>query len=376
MKKKAFNNEIDLLEILLTILNNKKKVFLIAALTTAVVLLLGLQIAKDDRIKITTQFTSISIFDENLYEGFNFVVANPMSTSSANTMYLNIFFTQKIDSRMLLNLFETALRDDMEESVNKFFLSKREGYDNEKVYQDAVLDFLSSIKVNTQKKIIEFNSHNIDSEKDWLNFLSFLELNINKSIQKFLQLKMSKTLNAASLIKKNNIEDLKKKIEILTRDYKLQTKMRLSFLEEQAILAREGNVATSIDTTTSLNLESSQPLYYLKGYQVIEKEIELIKKRTSPYNFVNGLSNLEKEIDTLINHQAIKRINLEFNKTPIFNDDKFSAGSIRIASTKFKRSKITIYNMIFVSSFIGIIIGVLYVLMQNTFLIKLKSRRN
>ena len=109
---------------------------------------------------------------------------------------------------------------------------------------------------------------------------------------------------------------------------------------------------------------------------VIEKEIELIKNRTDLYNFVSDIPELEKKKYALINQQTLKRIELEFNKTPIFSNDKFLAGSVMISSSKFEGSKISINNMIILSCFIGIIIGVLYVIMQNTFLIKLKSRRN
>ena len=134
MKKKAFNNETDLLEILLTILNNKMKVFLIAALTTAI-LLFGFQITQGDKVKITTKLRPISILDETLYESFNFALAYTKSNTS------HFFIDQTIDKEILFNLFTTLIKEDIKKSVDRYFLSKREDYDNEKVYSDAVLQF-------------------------------------------------------------------------------------------------------------------------------------------------------------------------------------------------------------------------------------------
>jgi len=379
MKKKAFNNEENLLEILLTILNNKMKVFLIAALTTAI-LLLGFQITQDDKVKITTELRPISIFDETLYESFNFAIvsANNLGRTYTNSNTSGIFFNQKIDRKILFNLFTTSIKEDIKKSVNRFFLSKREDYDNEKVYRDAVNQFLLSIKINTTTKIIEFKSHNKGEEKDWINFLSFLQLNTNKSVQKFIQLRMNKTLSGAILIKNNKIEDIERAIESSVKNYELMIKMRISFLEEQATLAREGNIVSNINPLDSKSdiKNFSETLYYLKGYQVIEKEIELIKNRTDLYNFVTGIPELEKKKDALTNQQTIKRIEVEFNKTPIFSDNKFLAGSVMISSSKFKRSKISINNMIILSCFIGIIIGVLCVIIQNASLNILRPRRN
>ena len=379
MKKKAFNNEENLLEILLTILNNKMKVFLIAALTTAI-LLLGFQITQDDKVKITTELRPISIFDETLYESFNFAIvsANNLGRTYTKSNTSGIFFNQKIDRKILFNLFTTSIKEDIKKSVNRFFLSKREDYDNEKVYRDAVNQFLLSIKINTTTKIIEFKSHNKGEEKDWINFLSFLQLNTNKSVQKFIQLRMNKTLSGAILIKNNKIEDIERAIESSVKNYELMIKMRISFLEEQATLAREGNIVSNINPLDSKSgiKNFSETLYYLKGYQVIEKEIELIKNRTDLYNFVTGIPELEKKKDALTNQQTIKRIEVEFNKTPIFSDNKFLAGSVMISSSKFKRSKISINNMIILSCFIGIIIGVLCVIIQNASLNILRPRRN
>jgi hypothetical protein len=377
MKKKTFNNETDLLEILLTILNNKMKIFLIAALTTAI-LLLGFQITQDDKVKITTELRPISIFDEALYESFNFITAGANNVGKAFNNTSGIFFNQMIDKKTLFNLFTTTIEKDIKKSVDRFFLSKREDYDNEKVYRDAVNQFLLSIKIDTTKKIIEFESRNKGEEKDWINFLSFLQLNTNKSVQKFIQLRMNKTLSGAILIKNNKIEDIERAIESSVKNYELMIKMRISFLEEQATLAREGNIVSNINPLDSKSgiKNFSETLYYLKGYQVIEKEIELIKNRKGSYNFVTGIPILEKNKDALTNQQTIKRIEAGFNKTPISSDDKFLAGSVMISSSKFKRSKISINNMIILSCFIGIIIGVLCVIIQNASLNILRPRRN
>ena len=69
MKNQKTNSEIDLLEVFLTIINNKLKIALIVALSIAVGYGIKISRVNDGEIKITTfttKFESVSILDQNL----------------------------------------------------------------------------------------------------------------------------------------------------------------------------------------------------------------------------------------------------------------------------------------------------------------------
>ena len=363
MKKKQASDEIDLLEFFITIMNNKMKIILIAILTMAIVFSFKISEEnnnKDNQTKITTRLKAISLLEE----------------TQQNYLDLELY-VDSIDIELnrftLFDLFIKILDAEKKELVRNFNFIKKENYENEEAYNIALYEIVSSIEIvqlkgkRTTEATIKFFSKNEDMSNKWVNFLKTLEYSINKKTQKYLKDLISNKIKNAKVLQNNAIEDIEKEIKAAVRYYELEIKSNLSFLEEQSKIAREGNISgkeisdNGFASNKSINYDKS--LYYLKGYSVIEKEIELIKERKNPYLFARNIPLLEERKLEIENNQSIDRLETRFEATPIFNTNSFSAGSIESTSTQLikNNSDISTKKMIILASLIGLIIGVFYV---------------
>ena len=371
MKKKEATNEIDLLEILQTILNNKMKIFLIVILVIAITFRFQTIEANKNEIKeFTTKISAISMFEE----GTNY-----------QDISLNIGFQNlNINRISLFELFIKTLKTEIKVLVEQSNIVKKENYNDNKAYEVAINRVVSKviieemIKDKSENKIIEeatiqFSSEDEDITNQWLNILSTIEYSVNKKIQEYLKSLINKKLANDTLARQNLIEDIDRQIENEVKFYLLETNSRLSFLKEQARIAREGNVdsekvtPSSFGSNYSINYnEDSLSLYYMKGYRVIEKEIALIKERKNPYLYAKSIPNLELRKLELESNQSIIRKEANFKKTAIFSDSKFSAGLINVNSTEVFQDEYTSpIIIIIISGLIGLIIGVFYVFISS-----------
>ena len=376
MKKNQSYDEINLLEIYLTIINNKIKIILIIFLTIAVTF--SLKIIgenKDKQSKLTTKIKAISIFEETQ----NYIDVG-INISSEN---------KDLNRYTLFALFVNAFDSKKKELIKNFNFIKRENYENEKAYEAELEEIASSIKIvkfesetnwlqdrggseKLDKAAILFFSQNEDISNKWGKFLNTLEYSVNKITQKYLKEVIVNKINNAKTARQDKVEDIENEIQTNLRYYDLEIKSRLSFLEEQAKIAREGNVESEKVTHSSFgsnysinyNEDGLLSLYYLKGYRVIEKEIELIKNREGAYLFAKGIPSLEARKITLEGDQSIVRLEAMFNKTPIFDNGNFLGATIETTSIKLINDFST-RKWIILASLIGLIIGVFYVLISN-----------
>ena len=91
-----------------------------------------------------------------------------------------------------------------------------------------------------------------------------------------------------------------KKLMNVKNDYDAETINRLAFLREQALIARKLNIANntlevenfSTPSGVISNVQTATP-YYMRGYSMIEKEIELIETRTNKDAFTENLLDLD-----------------------------------------------------------------------------------
>jgi hypothetical protein len=302
---------------------------------------------------------------------------------------------------------------------------------------------------------IEFE---VDDKDQWEEALSFIEIEINKNIKNYLKLNFDTTLDNLKLLdqftledlnlkitneKKDfdkkmekfemdlefKLEDIKVKIKNAINDYEVETKNRLAFLTEQAAIARtldiKKNTIESQEFSTQnsviTNVKTDTP-YYLRGYEAIEKDIQLIKNRTDKKSFVKGLLDLEKQkrdleedktleraernkvflekilalnnqkrdleedktleraernkvfLEKILTLNNAKRDLLEnklldrteklFNNTPIVTDIDFKAANIIYQDTEFKAS-FSLIKTILISGIFGVIFGMFYVLISS-----------
>jgi len=289
----------------------------------------------------------------------------------------------KVTPNTLLNLYIELLdeRTLFEEAIRKYQLLDFERYEDKQAYEEAVIALASSIEIlppinidGTKKgDVRRFWTIGFEYNDDakWKSVLSFVDSNANQSVQRILQQRFQTSLSVAKQKQMFELEDLEFLIANALEDYDRNTSDRLAYLIEQASIARKLGVAkNTIEAQTFsaqngmiANVKTDTP-FYLRGYEAIEKEIELIKSRTNKEAFVKGLFELEQKRRTLKQDKMLERAESLFASSPILNTNDFSAVSMMVNATTFE-TKAKKMLMLALAVVIGGMIGVVYVLISS-----------
>jgi len=379
MKKRIESDEIDLIEVIVIIWNNKLKITTITAIF--IIISAGLYLAIKPPLNAKTEILPITIFENNLYSPYNSLLAPQAQSDDEKIMQQQKL--NNINQGYLLSLFLEALktRKIIIEAIKKYQLIDQSKFNDENEYLEAVekyalsLDLLRPINVDGSKRgetrlnwIIEFK---INDKDKYEMALSYIESEINKNIQKYLRTNFDITLSNLKLLDQFKLEDLELKIKNVKNDYDTETINRLAFLREQALIARKLNIVNntlevenfSTPSGVISNVQTATP-YYMRGYSMIEKEIELIETRTNKDAFTKNLLDLEKQKRDLLTGKSLERVEELFNSTPIVNGNNFKAANIIYKDTKYEASFSLIKAVLFAGIF-GIIFGMFYVLISN-----------
>ena len=387
MKKKIKSDEIDLeidlVEVIINIWNNKIK---IAAIT---VIFITLPIAQfftnKPSLKAKTEILPITIYENNWYAQYNSLTRLLGSNGSKDDKE---FLTQnklnKINKEYLLSLFLDELRnqDIIIEALKKYQLIDQKNFDSEDEYVRAVekkalkIVLLSPKNVNgdTNGEIklnwtIEFEVY--DKGK-WEEALNFIDIVANKNVKNYLKLNFDTTIDNLKLLYQFELEDLNLKIDNVKKDYDLETINKLAFLKEQVLIARKLNIENntlevenfSTQNEFIVNLQSKKP-YYMRGYAMIEKEIELIETRSNKDAFTENLLGLEKQKRNLLEDKSLERIEKLFNSTPIDTGNNFKVAKIAYKNIRYYDPSSSLIKSILYAVIFGIIFGIFYVFVSN-----------
>jgi len=218
----------------------------------------------------------------------------------------------------------------------------------------------------------------IYNDKDkWVKFLKDLNTITNQKAEETIKTQFSNIVTSAEANREADIEDLTIMIENAIADYERTTSDRLAFLREQAAIARKLGVskntieAQTFNTQGGMiaNIETKMP-FYLRGYEAIEKEIELILSRDDKRPFIEDLIELERDKRELEQDKKVDRAKKLFDLTPAGSGKDFVAASFEPATTDFK-SKGNRPLILALSGVVGGMAGVVYVLITSA----MRSRR-
>ena len=420
--KPHYDDEIDLVELAQTVWEGKWKI--VAVVAFSVLSVFGFQtIQPQPNFEASTEIKPITSVEAERYRQSN---ALGFFEVSPNTL-LNLYIEQ-LDERTLF-----------EEAIRKYQLLDVEKFEDIQAYEEAVIALASSIEIlppinidGTEKGDVrrfwtigfEYN----DDDK-WKQVLSSVDSLANQSVQQILQQRFQTSLSVAKqkqmfelediqtqmvnakrdfdkemaefeLKQGFQLEDVQTQIDNALADYERKTSDRLAFLREQAAIARKLGVAKntieaqmfSAQNGVVANVKTDTP-FYLRGYEAIEKEIELIEFRKDIKAFIGGLFELEQKkrsleqdrtlqrveknkayLDSLIElekkerqieqNKTLERAESLFNSTPIVSTNDFSAVSVTVDATAFE-TKSKKMLMLALAVVIGGMIGVMYVLISN-----------
>lgn len=369
-------------------------------------------------------------------------IIRPISTITADEYAeSNALEFFEVSEEDLESLFIENLRDGviLQAAAKQIPLFERAQYESDAEYQEEVLEFVESVQLlppvnedGLERGVSRRNWEMIvgyDDEEKWLQALRYLQKQTNKDIGDVLRARFTTAITVAKNAREFELQDLATRVENAQADYELTmtefetrlafdledvttkidnaladydrtTSDRLAFLKEQAAIARKLGVAKntieaqmfSAQGGVLASVETDTP-FYLRGYEAIEKEIELMESREDKRAFVAGLLELEqqkreleqdqtlarkeqekqfldrkleleRQIRALEQDKTLERAQALFEKTPVWRGDDFVAARLVPEGTEFKakNSKITFLVLV------GLLSGMLscvYVLISS-----------
>ena len=367
----VYDDEIDLVELFQAVWDGKWAI--VGAALISVLGVFGYQVTlPPPNFIATTEIKPISTAESERYRQNNSIGFFSVPPSLLLELYI-----EQLEERVL---FEDAIR--------KYKLLDVTNYEDEIEFNEAVVMLASSIEISRPGNVDDEEtggvrrSDNIsfeynDSDK-WRQVLSSVDLLANQAVKNLVQQQFRTTLSIAKRSRDFQLEDIATQIDNALVDYDREISNRLAYLREQAAIARTLGVAkNTIEAQTfstqngmMANVTTDTP-FYLRGFEAIEKEIELIESRSNKEAFISGLLELEQNQRTLEQDRTLDRAESLFNTTPIVSDVNFSAVSVTVEASDFE-SQSKLILMLAAAVMLGGMLGLMYVLIATA----IRNRKN
>jgi LPS O-antigen subunit length determinant protein (WzzB/FepE family) len=412
MQKKLtiHNNEIDLIQIAKNLWKSKWKIAVVTIISAIV--LFTFQNIKSNPTKnfiAKTQVLPVSASEADKYSIWNnnFNIKTSVDLKPDNKINKEILFhhfsevlkvpDNKINKEILFQHFSEVLKEKelFIEAMHKYSLLDVNQYKNEEAYKEAVANLASLIKfetlselnqnlseindvdkimniLKTNNMVIIFKYHDQDK---WKDVLKYVDEAANKIVKNRLQNKSKSLILIAKQNREYLLEDISVKIENLINDYDRKMSDRILYLNEQSAIAKKLGIAKNTievqtfgnQNTLLSNVQTDAP-FYLRGYEAIDKEIELINARINKKAFIKGLLRIEQQKRAVEQNKSLERAIINLELSPLGDNNRFKAASIKTLTTKFQSEDQNI-NKIKLPIFIlfGLIIGVFYVVIIDAF---------
>ena len=171
----------------------------------------------------------------------------------------------------------------------------------------------------------------------------------NVKVQKFMKKSIEEYLESVKLPYEEKISILEAQKALLINQYDMSRENTITFLTEQAMLARSIGNAKNVGGTqmAAINIypqlsyisENEFEDYYLKGYEFIEKQIELLKNRDNNFNvYIPELIEADSLIYALniLLDDNIAKLQNAFYNSPIYSNN-FTSAEYNIANIGYDR---------------------------------------
>jgi len=278
MIKKKYNDEVDILELIVIIWNKKLQIIFIVL--AAIILAYIFQTYKEPKKTIIiSEIKPITVYEETKYTIYNSFVNSirvdylnnnntknfnnnneiieiPRTNKNERTFYelkdlrVDKLLINNIDKEFLFQLFVDRISEKsfLIDLIKKYNFFNKEDFDNNLKYEEAVSSIASNIKFSDKSgtvltdgplKLITFKTLNIEK---WGSFLKFLETEANKEIQEILSEMFYKHISYSKKLKKYVIEDIENRLDI-----KNTSEIEKDFLIKQKSLLIKNNYEERIE---------------------------------------------------------------------------------------------------------------------------------
>jgi len=274
------------------------------------------------------------------------------------------------------NLFKFYL-EELRKPENHFSIAKElkifdpKDFNNVIDYENAFRSVYSKFEISEPKKD-KFNTFNwsvkleLEDKSTIRPYLLMLDNIANVKSQEKLTANFNFAIDSLKIQKKNLLEKLSLEITNSIDDFNRDINQRVSYLDEQAEIAK----ATEIIQNSTYPLKgsidtNSDNLYYLRGYDLISKEKELVSKRSSESNFNKKYIELKEEYRALDQNSKIEQAVESFNRSPIAKDD-FKTGKLFVEGMKITKNS-SRFEVIFIMVISGLLLSMLYIILSNRY---------
>jgi LPS O-antigen subunit length determinant protein (WzzB/FepE family) len=337
------DDEIDLLELIKILWEGKWTIVGTTGFVTSIALVVLISVPSS--FDATTKIKPISAFAADAY-----AESNALGFFVVDRSALLASFVGRLDDRELFV-----------EATKALSLINRDDFEAEALYEEEVLAFVESLRLlpplnedGLERGVSRRNWELVaeyDDQDKWLEALRYVERRANAEISALIRQRFATKVLVTERSEAFRLLDLGTSIDNALEDYNRDTADRLAFLREQADIARELGVAKntieaqtfSAQTSILASIETDTP-FYLRGYEAIEKEMQLIKSREDKQAFVKGLVTLEREKRAVEQDLTVERAKVLFESTPAWTGEGFEASAFTPEGTTYdaKTSKLLI----------------------------------
>ena len=362
----AVQNEIDLRQLILSIWDGK---WLIGTVTMLALLLgSGFAFTSPKKFSASMEIQPMSVFDEDAYRSVAELDLLPINRE----VILSDFIERLLDGDLL------------EQAMQETGYVNRDEFESDADYQKALRraafgirlipptdpSLLSSTQARDRSFSWRLQAEGAGAEK----FTASLHLAFEAASEETrLGLKRRFESEIASRRRRDayRIKDLRREIANALDDYRIETRKYVSFLLEQAEIARELGIADYRVTAQSVTTSSmfaadmaTQMPFYLRGYESIEKEIELIEARRNEEDFVPELTALKSTLREIEQDPLLDRAESAFSQTPIATGDGFRPARADVAAIRITPQN-SGKKIVALAGLLGIFAGLLILFLRN-----------
>lgn len=331
MKKKIINGEIDLLELIFIMWEQKLKVILITVISLSILLISEVFFKKQVDYKILTKVNSISTFEGSKYSSYNNYIDK---INSSNVVY---YVTNKSNNEeKLITNDNIKLKEDFNDQLNFSGFKKITKLYLLNLYIEKIND--PSFDLSNIIKKFSLNQNNNDENIEPIEKISY-SIKVEKILGEI------NNMDAPSyylILKTNNLETGKKLIFFLNDHINREIR---SFLLKEF---------------------ENEVLDVLKFQQYQIEDINFEMSNNSDNN--TKVQELNKIRETILNNKKLERLENIFRDSPILKENEFIASNLMIRESEVKITNDE-YHIIFKIIFtiiIGLLLSTIYLLILNS----------
>jgi len=335
LERTAIDEEINIGQLVLTLLAQWKIIFITALLAAGV----GAVVGWIAPYSATLELKPLSNREMTLFRGLNdYLVSSKLADPLTPGRFVNEFLASADDSDVFsaiaVEVYKKEISQLDEAQKNEYIAGLKSTFTFNRPNFDE--------KRRTGSPYWTINITTTDRSRD-ITFLSAWLEKANQTATSGLRDSLLKRAESLETANQFQTEDLKRELSYQLEDYKKSTMQSLATLDEQAKIAKSLGIAkATIEGTTFsanasvvTNLKSDNPLY-LRGYEALESEAKLIRERKEERLFIGRLVEIEAQLRSLKDSPTTTRLRSLLEQSPLL-ESSFQLARIDLGLIQFKR---------------------------------------